>query len=98
MANWLVTGGAGYIGAHVVQALHTQGERAVVLDDLSTGERGRVPADAVFVHGSILDADVVRRTLSEHSVAGIIHIAAKKQVAESAENPVLYQHANLEST
>src|SRR3954447_9809439 len=95
MANWLVTGGAGYIGAHVVQALQAQGERAVVLDDLSTGERDRVPADAVFVQGSILDADVVRRALGEHSVAGIVHIAAKKQVGESVENPLLYYRENV---
>src|SRR3954447_26342527 len=98
MANWLVTGGAGYIGAHVVQALHAQGERAVVLDDLSTGERDRVPEDALFVQGSILDSDVVRRSLSEHSVAGIIHIAAKKQVGESVENPLLYYRENVEAT
>jgi UDP-glucose 4-epimerase len=98
VANWLVTGGAGYIGAHVVQALQAQGERAVVLDDLSTGEKGRVPREAVFVEGSILDQDVVRRALSEHSVAGIIHIAAKKQVGESVENPLLYYRENVEGT
>src|SRR3954452_10860590 len=98
MANWLVTGGAGYIGAHVVQALHAQGERAIVLDDLSTGQRDRVPDDAVFVQGSILDEDVVRRSLSEHSVLGIIHIAAKKQVGESVEKPLLYYRENVEGT
>ncbi|HET6817732.1 MAG TPA: UDP-glucose 4-epimerase GalE [Mycobacteriales bacterium] len=98
MANWLVTGGAGYIGAHVVQALHAQGERAVVLDDLSTGDRSRVPDDAVFVPGSILDEDVVRRTLGDNSVAGIIHIAAKKQVGESVEQPLHYYEQNVEGT
>jgi len=98
VANWLITGGAGYIGAHVVQALHAQGERAVVLDDLSTGERPRVPDDAVFVQGSILDEDVVRRALSDHSVVGIIHIAAKKQVGESVEKPLLYYRENVEGT
>src|SRR3954451_4194228 len=98
MANWLVTGGAGYIGAHVVAALHERGERAVVLDDLTTGERSRVPDGAVFVHGSILDEDVVRRTLREQSVAGIIHIAAKKQVGESVEQPLFYYRENVEGT
>src|SRR3954464_2544017 len=98
MANWLVTGGAGYIGAHVVQALQAQGERAIVLDDLSTGQRDRVPDDAVFVQGSILDEDVVRRALTEHSVRGIIHIAAKKQVGESVEKPLLYYRENVEGT
>jgi len=98
MANWLVTGGAGYIGAHVVQALQAQGERAIVLDDLSTGQRDRVPDDAVFVQGSILDEDVVRRALTEHAVLGIIHIAAKKQVGESVEKPLLYYRENVEGT
>jgi UDP-glucose 4-epimerase len=93
-----VTGGAGYIGAHVVQALHAQGERAVVLDDLSTGDRSRVPDDAVFVQGSILDEDVVRRALADNSVAGIIHIAAKKQVGESVERPLHYYEQNVEGT
>ena len=97
MANWLVTGGAGYIGAHVVQALHAQGERAVVLDDLSTGTRDRVP-DAVFVQGSILDEDVVRRALADNAVAGIIHIAAKKQVGESVQRPLHYYEENVEGT
>ena len=98
MANWLVTGGAGYIGAHVVQALHAQGERAVVLDDLSTGHRSRVPEGAVFVQGSILDEDVVRRALTDNAVAGIIHIAAKKQVGESVERPLHYYEENVEGT
>jgi UDP-glucose 4-epimerase len=96
--NWLVTGGAGYIGAHVVQALHAQGERAVVLDDLSTGTRDRVPDEAVFVQGSILDEDVVRRALADNAVAGIIHIAAKKQVGESVERPLHYYEQNVEGT
>jgi UDP-glucose 4-epimerase len=98
VANWLVTGGAGYIGAHVVHALHAQGERAVVLDDLSSGDRERVPDEAVFVQGSILDEDVVRRALADNAVAGVIHIAAKKQVGESVERPLHYYEQNVEGT
>jgi len=98
MANWLVTGGAGYIGAHVVAALREQGETAVVLDDFSTGSPERVPSDAVLVEGTILDGDLVRRALREHSVAGIIHVAAKKQVGESVEQPLLYYRENVEGT
>jgi UDP-glucose 4-epimerase len=98
MANWLVTGGAGYIGAHVVHALHAQGETAVVLDDLSTGERRRVPDDAVFIDGDVADQDVVRRALREHTVAGIIHIAAKKQAGQSVEQPLLYYRENVAGT
>ena len=97
MANWLVTGGAGYIGAHVVAALAEQGERAVVIDDLSTGERSRADG-CVFVEGSILDEDVVRRTLRDNNVQGVIHIAAKKQVGESVADPQKYYEQNVVGT
>lgn len=95
--SWLVTGGAGYIGAHVVAALRSAGEPVVVLDDLSTGERTRV-GDAVFVPGSILDDALVRRVLREHGVRGIVHIAAKKQVGESMSHPVKYYRENVVGT
>ena len=95
--SWLVTGGAGYIGAHVVEALHARGERAVVLDDFSTGEDGRT-GDATVVRGSILDLDLVRRVLREQEIRGIIHIAAKKQVGESVADPLKYYRENVVGT
>ena len=95
--SWLVTGGSGYIGAHVVDAVHARGEQAVVLDDFSTGEPGRT-GDAVVVEGSILDEALVRRTIAEHSVRGIIHIAAKKQVGESVADPLKYYRENVVGT
>src|SRR3954447_14212043 len=95
--SWLVTGGSGYIGAHVVDALHARDEQAVVLDDFSTGERGRT-GDAAVVEGSILDGELVRRTMREHGVRGIIHIAAKKQVGESVADPLKYYRANVAGT
>lgn len=97
MANWLVTGGAGYIGAHVVAALAEQGEQAVVIDDLSTGDRDRV-GDAVFVEGSILDESLVRKALRDNQVQGVIHIAAKKQVGESVADPLKYYEQNVSGT
>jgi len=94
MSSWLVTGGAGYIGAHIVKALRDQNEPVVVLDDLSTGEASRV-GDAPLVVGSLSDGDLVRRTLAEHEVRGIVHIAAKKQVGESVQRPLYYYRENV---
>jgi UDP-glucose 4-epimerase len=94
--TWLVTGGAGYIGAHVVAAMVAAGSRVVVLDDLSTGERARVPDEVPFVRGSLLDADLVARAIGEHGVSGVVHIAAKKSVDESVRRPLLYYRENVE--
>ena len=93
--TWLVTGGAGYIGAHVVVAMREAGEDVVVLDDLSTGDPGRIP-DVPLVVGSVLDGPLVGRTLREHRVTGVVHVAAKKQVEESIRRPLLYYRENVE--
>ncbi|WP_030547275.1 UDP-glucose 4-epimerase GalE [Streptomyces albus] len=94
--TWLITGGAGYIGSHVVKALTGSGERAVVLDDLSTGEAGRLPSGVPLERGSVLDRELLDRVLREHAVTGVVHIAAKKQVGESVEKPLLYYRENVE--
>jgi len=94
--TWLVTGGAGYIGAHVVRAMVADGQSVVALDDLSTGDAARVDQGAILEHGSILDRGLVRRVLREHEVTGVVHIAAKKQVGESVADPLLYYRENLE--
>ncbi|MFC9931626.1 UDP-glucose 4-epimerase GalE [Streptomyces sp. NPDC127190] len=94
--TWLITGGAGYIGAHVVRAMTEAGERAVVYDDLSTGIAERVPAEVPLVRGSTLDGALVARTLAEHRITGVVHLAAKKQVGESVERPLHYYHENVE--
>lgn len=93
--NWLVTGGAGYIGAHVVRAMTEAGERVVVYDDLSTGATDRVPSGVPLVVGSVLDRQLLERTLREHDIAGVVHIAAKKQVGESVERPLYYYRENV---
>ncbi|MEU9174027.1 UDP-glucose 4-epimerase GalE [Streptomyces sp. NPDC048420] len=94
--TWLITGGAGYIGAHVVRAMTDAGEQAVVYDDLSTGIAARVPADVPLVTGSTLDAERVAHTLADHEVTGVVHLAAKKQVGESVDRPLHYYRENVE--
>ncbi|MCU1590386.1 MAG: exoB [Frankiales bacterium] len=92
--TWLVTGGAGYIGAHVVREMLGQGLRVVAVDDLSTGVAGRV-RPAPLVVGSVLDRALLDRTIAEHDVTGVVHIAAKKQVGESVEDPLTYYRENI---
>ncbi|MEV7815840.1 UDP-glucose 4-epimerase GalE [Streptomyces flaveolus] len=94
--TWLVTGGAGYIGAHVVRAMTEAGERAVVYDDLSTGIAERVPDEVPLVRGSVLDAERLARALAGHEITGVVHLAAKKQVGESVDRPLHYYRENVE--
>ncbi|MEV5171875.1 UDP-glucose 4-epimerase GalE [Streptomyces flaveolus] len=94
--TWLITGGAGYIGAHVVRAMTEAGERAVVYDDLSTGIAERVPDEVPLVRGSVLDAERLARALAGHEITGVVHLAAKKQVGESVDRPLHYYRENVE--
>ena len=93
--TWLITGGAGYIGAHVVRAMTRAGERVVVLDDLSTGNPDRLADDVPLIRGSAADRALLDRVLAEHEVTGVVHLAAKKQVGESVEKPLLYYRENV---
>ena len=93
--TWLVTGGAGYIGSHVVRALQDARMPVVVLDDLSTGFEQFVPDGVPFARGSLLDADLVRRTLEEHRVTGVIHIAGFKYAGVSVERPLHTYEQNV---
>lgn len=93
--TWMITGGAGYIGAHVVRAMAGAGERVVVLDDVSAGVPERLPADIPLIRGSSLDGDLLRRVFAEHEVTGVVHLAARKQVGESVEQPLRYYRENL---
>ena len=94
--TWMLTGGAGYIGAHVLRALHEAGEHVVVLDDLSTGDARRVPAGVPLVVASVLDGRRVTQVMREHAVDGVIHLAGKKAVEESVRLPLRYYHENAE--
>lgn len=93
--TWLLTGGAGYIGAHIVRALRDIDLPVVVLDDLSAGVRDNVPADVPFVQARVQDTEAVREAIREHQVTGLLHLAAKKAVGESVESPLLYWDENV---
>lgn len=90
----LVTGGAGYVGSHMVWALADRGERTVVVDNLSTGARKLIAPDAVFVEGDCGDSALIRSLISEHAVDAILHFAGSIVVPESIANPLVYYANN----
>ena len=94
----LVSGGAGYIGSHMVLELLDRGEKVVVLDDLSTGFWRAVPPEAIFVQGDVGDQDLVERVIAEHDVSEIAHFAARIVVPESVQDPLGYYHNNTVKT
>ena len=93
----LVTGGAGYIGSHVVRQLGDRGERVVTLDNLSTGFADAVTSGELVV-GDTGDRDLVSTVLREHNVDTVMHFAAHTVVPESVENPLKYYGNNTCST
>jgi len=96
--SWLVTGGAGYIGAHIVRALAEAGLDPVVLDDISSGDASFVPEGVPFVQGTILDQELVANTLREHRAEGVIHVAGFKYAGVSVQRPLHTYEQNVEGT
>ena len=96
--TWLVTGGAGYIGSHVVRAFGQVGLETVVLDDLSSGHRAFVPDGVPLVEGSILDTDLVADTLVQHGVVGVVHLAGFKYAGVSVDRPLHTYDQNVTGT
>jgi UDP-glucose 4-epimerase len=93
--TWLLTGGAGYIGSHIIRSLRASGRDVVVVDDMSTGIPARVPDDVPLVEGTILDTALLEGVMREHAVVGVVHLAAKKAVGESVEKPLWYFDENI---
>ncbi|WP_395243723.1 UDP-glucose 4-epimerase GalE [Agromyces sp. MMS24-K17] len=93
--TWLVTGGAGYIGAHVVRAFEAKGIGTVVVDDLSSGRRAFVPAGVPFVQASILDGPALEAAIAEHGVTGVVHLAGFKYAGVSVQRPLHTYQQNV---
>ena len=93
----LITGGAGYIGSHVLHELRAEGVPCVVLDNLSRGHRELV-GDAELVVGDTADTALVRRVIQEHGVTAVMHFAAFAYVGESAADPLAYYANNVAGT
>jgi len=94
----LVTGGAGYIGSHMVLALVDAGEDVVVLDDLSTGFKRAVHPKAQLIVGDISDEATVKRLVAEYKIDAVIHFAARIVVPDSVADPLGYYLANTVKT
>ena len=86
----LVTGGAGYIGSHMVLELLGRGEKVVVLDNLSTGFRSAIPSDAELVIGNVGDEALVGQIIEQHGIQAAIHFAGSIIVPESVADPLGY--------
>jgi UDP-glucose 4-epimerase len=94
----LVTGGAGYIGSHMVYELLDRGERLVIVDNLSTGYDFVLPREVPLIVGDVGDASLVAQVISRHQVTDIIHFAASTSVPDSLRDPLGYYLNNTANT
>jgi len=98
MATYLVSGGAGFIGSHLVEELVRRGERVRVVDNLSTGKRQNIAhlSSVEFVEGDLADLDVAQRAVN--GIEYVLHQAAIPSVPRSVEDPITSNRANIEAT
>jgi UDP-glucose 4-epimerase len=94
----LVTGGAGFFGSHIADALLARGDEVVALDDLSTGDRANLDPKARLIVADISDRDRVRDLLSGERFDAVVHAAAKTKVVESIAQPALYHRVIVNGT
>jgi len=92
--NILVTGGAGYIGSHVLKALLKEGHQVVTFDNLQKGHKEAVTG-GIFIEGDLADQKLLNQVMQENEIEGVIHLAADSLVGESMENPAKYYRNNF---
>jgi len=95
---WLVTGGAGYIGSHVVRAFLAEDIAVVVLDDLSSGHAAFVPAGVPFVRGDVLDGELLAKLFEDYDIEGVVHVAGFKYAGVSVQRPLHTYAQNVTAT
>ena len=95
MQQILVTGGAGYIGSHMVRVLSQNGYSPIVFDNLSTGHREFVPATVAFIEGDLRNTSELAGVFRKHQITGVLHFAATLVVPESVTNPIKYYDNNF---
>ena len=93
--TWLITGGAGYIGAHVVEKIIASGREVFVVDDLSTGISFRLSSGTPLGKFSLQNEKDLERAFNDTEISGVLHLAAKKRVGESVERPDYYWQENV---
>ena len=96
--SFLVTGGAGYIGSHIVRAFRLAGLDCVVVDDLSSGHREFVPEGVEFIDTNILDSTLVAKAMVEHEVQAVVHLAGFKYAGVSVQRPLHTYEQNVQGT
>ena len=96
--SFLVTGGAGYIGSHIVRSFRLAGLDVVVVDDLSSGDRAFVPDDVPFVLSSVLDTGTLTHTMRSYRVTSVVHLAGYKYAGESVNRPLHTYEQNVTGT
>ena len=96
--TWLITGAAGYIGAHVLREFVKAGHEIVCIDSLESGVISRIPRGTPFMEGDIRNPIFLKEVFEKYKVQNIVHLAAKKSVAESAKKPEDYRQVNIMGT
>ena len=96
--NILITGGAGYIGSHVVELLIQKKNDIIILDNLTTGRKRLINKKAIYIKGDINNKKLVNNIIKQYNIQTIIHLAAYLNVSEAEKNKLKYYNNNVKGT